>query len=276
MSPTWCVRGFPAAINIFSSSIGKYLKIEVACLLKTLNKQVFKLVKKPDFREKLECDLALIQSKQWIIGIDEVGLGAFAGDMYLGATAINRDLLVLNDGEILKLAPVLSDITDSKEIVFKKRDKIWNALLDVQNITSFLKIKTMAAPVSEINQSLTKAYLRAFDALISAVIKELKVTKDEVSIVFDGSRKIKGSQFEHSCLVKGDRYSLSIGCASIAAKVTRDRYMVALSLEYPGYEFEKNKGYCSNAHVEGLVDKGLTPIHRTQYVNTYFKGRKKS
>ena len=78
--------------------------------------------------------------------------------------------------------------------------------------------------------------------------------------------KIKNYEGEQFPLTHGDALSVSIGCGSIIAKVTRDRMMVKLADEYPGYGFEKHKGYGTKMHIDAIKEYGLCPLHRLSFV----------
>ena len=78
--------------------------------------------------------------------------------------------------------------------------------------------------------------------------------------------KIKNYEGEQFPLTHGDALSVSIGCGSIIAKVTRDRMMVKLADEYPGYGFEKHKGYGTKAHYEAIRNLGISPVHRKSFL----------
>lgn len=78
--------------------------------------------------------------------------------------------------------------------------------------------------------------------------------------------KIDGLSVSQSNIIKGDATSLSIAAASIVAKVTRDRQMLEYAKEYPHYAFEKNKGYGTAAHYEGIREHGICPIHRKSFL----------
>lgn len=84
-------------------------------------------------------------------------------------------------------------------------------------------------------------------------------------VLFDAV-KVDAVEIPQTSLIKGDARSVSIAAASILAKVTRDRMMVEYAKEYPDYAFEKNKGYGTAAHYEGIKKAGMTPIHRRSFL----------
>jgi ribonuclease HII len=87
-------------------------------------------------------------------------------------------------------------------------------------------------------------------------------------VVIDG-RRIRGLGLAHTAIVGGDARCYSIACASIVAKVTRDRVMKALAKRYPSYGWERNVGYSTASHLAGLAAAGVTPHHRRSFVPVY-------
>ena len=102
-----------------------------------------------------------------------------------------------------------------------------------------------------------------------AVAEAEKQLGDAIGHVLVDAVTIEGIGNEQTAIIKGDAKSISIAAASIIAKVTRDRMMVKYAEVYPGYAFEKNKGYGTKAHYEGLGLQGICPIHR----RTFLKGK---
>ena len=84
-------------------------------------------------------------------------------------------------------------------------------------------------------------------------------------VLIDGNREPKNFGYKTKAVVKGDAKSYSVAAASILAKVYRDRLMEEMAVRYPGYGFEKNAGYGTKAHIEGLKKLGITPEHRKSY-----------
>ena len=122
--------------------------------------------------------------------------------------------------------------------------------------------KTIANRIDEIN------ILQAtFEAMRNAV-SGLGVTPDYVLVDGDKSPSL---ETDHETVIKGDSKSMSIAAASILAKVSRDRHIIEMSKIYPGYDFEKHKGYGTKAHYEAIAEYGVCPVHRMSFLKKLFK-----
>ena len=178
-----------------------------------------------------------------IAGVDEVGRGAWAGPLTVGiAVASPRALRRLPKG-----------IRDSKELSAVQREELFAPVSK-----ALLGHATGHATPEECDLlGLTAAQRlatgRAFDAL----------GEMPEAIIVDGP--IDFSQSGAVCVVDGDRLCVLVAAASVLAKVTRDRLMVAAADEHAGYGFERNKGYATFEHRVAVGRLGLTPIHRTTW-----------
>ncbi len=176
-----------------------------------------------------------------VCGVDEAGRGPWAGPVVAAAVILNP-------------ADIPEGLNDSKKLTAKRRE----ALFD--EITARAKVGTGIAEVAEIDEIniLNATYLamrRAIDAL----------PQPPAHALIDGNRLPPDLPCTAETIVKGDGRSLSIAAASIIAKVTRDRIMVALAQQFPGYGWEKNAGYGVPAHQKGLATLGVTPHHRVSF-----------
>ncbi len=113
--------------------------------------------------------------------------------------------------------------------------------------------------------------LNATKEAMADAVSHLSLTPD---ILLIDALTLEGIRIPQIGIVKGDSRSVSIAAASIVAKVTRDRMMVEWAKDYPGYAFEKNKGYGTKAHYEGLDRQGPCAIHRRTFLVKYFESRK--
>ncbi|WP_444931813.1 ribonuclease HII [Microbulbifer sp. SSSA002] len=176
-----------------------------------------------------------------IAGVDEVGRGPLAGDVVAAAV-------------ILDPKKPIAGLADSKKLTEKKREQLFDEICE-----RALSYSIARATVAEIDQlNILQASLLAMHRAVA----QLSVQPEFVLV--DGNKK---PNWDYPCdtVVKGDGRVAAIGAASILAKVTRDREMVALDSEHPGYGLAGHKGYPTKAHMEALQVQGPSPIHRTSF-----------
>ena len=179
-----------------------------------------------------------------VAGVDEAGCGPWAGPVVAAAVILPADL---PDG-------LLTGLDDSKKLSPARRE----ALLDA--LTACADIGIGAASVAEIERD---NILAATYAAMTRALSGLRQTPDTALI--DGNRLPPGLSCGARAVVKGDSLSLSIAAASIVAKVTRDRIMSALGARYPDFGWERNAGYGTRQHRDGLAAAGITRHHRRTY-----------
>ncbi len=176
-----------------------------------------------------------------IAGVDEVGRGPLAGPVT--AAAVVLDPAHIPDG-----------LNDSKKLSPKRRAALFDLLHAVADVSIGW------ASVEEIDQiNIRNAALLA----MRRAVEGLPRRPDHALI--DGNAVPSGLACAATAVIKGDALSVSIAAASIIAKVARDRVMVALAQQYPGYGWEQNAGYPSPAHKAALIDLGVTPHHRRSF-----------
>lgn len=185
-----------------------------------------------------------------VVGVDEAGRGPWAGPVVAGAVIILDKNL---DKELL------SSLDDSKKLSEKKREYLYHKLID-EEVKGKIYIGIGEASCKEIDEM---NILQATFLAMQRAVASLKVPP-QFAIV-DGCCKPNNFPCDIKTVVKGDSKSFSIAAASIIAKVTRDRKMKELALKYPYYSFEKNAGYGTKLHIEGLKQYGITPEHRKSY-----------
>ena len=182
---------------------------------------------------------------EYVCGIDEVGRGPLAGPVVAGAVILpkNCDILYIND---------------SKKLSEKKREELYDIIME-RAVSVGIGYSTPER-IDEINilQATYEAMREAIGKL--AVMPDL-LLNDAVTIPQVSVRQVP--------IIKGDAKSISIGAASIVAKVTRDRLMVQYDEVYPEYGFASNKGYGAQVHVDALRKYGPCPIHRRSFI-THF------
>lgn len=181
----------------------------------------------------------------YICGIDEVGRGPLAGPVVAGAVILPKDCEILY-------------INDSKKLSAAKREQLYDVIME-QAIAVGLG-EASPQRIDEIN------ILQATYEAMREAIKNLGIVPD---ILLNDAVTIPQVEIKQVPIIKGDAKSISIGAASIIAKVTRDRMMVKYDSIYPGYAFAENKGYGSAAHIAALKELGPTPIHRQTFIGHF-------
>ena len=178
---------------------------------------------------------------QYIAGCDEVGRGPMAGPVVCAAVILDPNVLI-------------EGLYDSKALSEKKRVGLYHQIK--QDALSYAVVFISPAMVDEVN-----VYQASKQGMTMAV-KQLKQDADFVLVDAMELTQLKTPQLN---LIKGDQKSASIAAASILAKVERDKYMEEMSVKYPGYGFEKHKGYPTVLHKQKLCDLGPCEIHRKTY-----------
>ena len=177
-----------------------------------------------------------------VAGIDEAGRGPLAGPVVAAAVVLPDDY---EHGML----------NDSKQLSEKGREALYDELVsDSRVIRASASVE--AGEIDRIN------ILRATHLAMRLAFEQLEPRPDLALI--DG-KPVKGFPGEHRALVKGDSLSLSIAAASIIAKVERDRFMLDAASRFPGYGFERHKGYGTAAHLEALRRLGPCPLHRASF-----------
>jgi ribonuclease HII len=177
-----------------------------------------------------------------LAGIDEVGRGPLAGPVVACAVVLPADMRAIRG------------VDDSKKLTGEERERLATRIRE-----RALSVGVGAASVREIDR--INIYHAAVLAMRRA-LGRLRVTPDHVLV--DGN-PIRTLGVEHTAVVGGDACCHSIACASIVAKVTRDRLMRALARRYPAYHWNTNVGYGTPEHHAGLASHGLTPHHRRSF-----------
>ena len=177
-----------------------------------------------------------------VIGVDEVGRGPLAGPLVAAAVAFQEPLMHIGINDSKKLSP------GERELLFERLKK-----LDLRYAVAFISHQ-------QIGQG--NLHLLSLQALENAV-RSLNLTPHMVLV--DGRYPLRCQDLPQRPLVGGDRLCASIAAASIMAKVTRDRLMDQLDIQYPGYNFAHNKGYGTPDHLKALQRLGPSPIHRKNF-----------
>ena len=176
-----------------------------------------------------------------VAGVDEVGRGPLAGPVCAAAVVLNPD-------------QIPEGLNDCKQVTPVKREILFNKLMACADVS------IAEATVAEID---THNILRASHIAMVRAINGLSVPAD--FILIDGNLIPRGLNILSQTIVKGDTRSLSIAAASIVAKVWRDRLMVDLAQQHPGYGWGTNAGYPTPVHKKALLKLGVTPHHRRSF-----------
>nr|WP_294465811.1 ribonuclease HII [uncultured Sellimonas sp.] len=185
------------------------------------------------------------QSYDQICGIDEAGRGPLAGPVVAAAVILPKDCTILY-------------VNDSKKLSAKRREELYDEIMEKAVSVGV----GMASPqrIDEIN------ILQATYEAMREAVEGLSVEPD---LLLNDAVTIPDVLIPQVPIIKGDAKSISIACASIIAKVTRDRLMLEYDKILPEYGFASNKGYGSRDHIEALKQNGPSPIHRKSFI-THF------
>lgn len=180
-----------------------------------------------------------------ICGIDEVGRGPFAGPVVAAAVILPKDCDILY-------------LNDSKKVSPKKRETLYDEIYE----------KALAVGIGMASEKVIDEIniLNATYEAMRTAVSNLSAAPD---LLLNDAVTIPGIEIAQVPIIKGDAQSASIAAASIVAKVTRDRMMEEYDLIYPQYQFSKNKGYGTKAHIEAIKEHGICPLHRRSFVRKY-------
>jgi ribonuclease HII len=188
-----------------------------------------------------------------VIGIDEVGMGCLAGPVVVCAVLFGKKFFK-------KTHKKLHWLRDSKLLSPHQREKFVSELLKEKGL-KFQTARCLPKTIDKIN------IYRAARLAMRRAIKKLQTTHYQLQtiVLVDGKTEIAGLKIPQIAVVKGDRKVFSIACASIIAKVTRDKMMKKYAKKYPNYGFEKHKGYGTKLHQAQLAVLGPCKIHRRSF-----------
>lgn len=194
--------------------------------------------------KEIENNIRLKYNIQLIAGIDEAGRGPLAGPVVVATC-------------IMPVDSKIEKINDSKKLTQKTREELFTKIQ--KEAISYAIGIVDHGEIDKLN------ILEATKKALTKSIQDLKIKPEY--ILTDSLDKINTLNISYASVVKGDQKVYSIACASILAKVTRDRIMEEMSEKYPEYQFEKHKGYGTKAHYDALKEYGLSPIHRKTFIH---------
>ncbi len=182
---------------------------------------------------------------EYIAGIDEVGRGPLAGPVVTCAVILPKDCDILY-------------INDSKQVSEKKREELYDVIME----------KAIAVGIGMVSPQRIDE-INILQATYEAMREAIGKLNPQPTLMLNDAVNIPGITIPQVPIIKGDAKSVSIGAASIVAKVTRDRLMVEYDKMMPEYDFASNKGYGSAKHIEALKKYGPSPIHRASFIGNF-------
>ena len=186
----------------------------------------------------------------YIIGIDEVGVGCIAGPVTACAVAIHRDFYKKPNRHLRWLR-------DSKQISSRQREKFCTELIDNHHMMHALHSSSVTT-IDRVGIS------EAIHQAMSRTLRRLIISKKRF-VLIDGQKRIKKIRSPQQSIIKGDEKIFAIACASIIAKVHRDKLMSRYSKKFPCYGFEQHKGYSTKLHRQRIQDLGPCSLHRKSF-----------
>ncbi|MDF2473555.1 MAG: rnhB [Anaerocolumna sp.] len=235
-------------LEMIDEVLDKYRADERAGVVKLIEKYEKVKAKLQDEKART-AQMKLYENKyneySFICGIDEVGRGPLAGPVVASAVILPKDCSILY-------------INDSKQLSEKKREELFDLIMEQAVAVGVGSIPP--ARIDEIN------ILQATYEAMRQAIGNLKVSPD---LLLNDAVTIPEIKIKQVPIIKGDAKSISIAAASIIAKVTRDRLMIAYDKLFPQYGFAGNKGYGSKEHIEALMRFGPSPIHRRSFIKNF-------
>lgn len=190
---------------------------------------------------------ALSKGYKAICGVDEAGRGPLAGPVCAAAVILPANTFI--DG-----------VNDSKKLSEKKREALFDVIKETA--VSYCIAYASVEEIEGVN------ILNATMLAMKRAVEGLDVKADYAMI--DGN-KMPQLDIDGETIIKGDAKSMSIACASILAKVSRDRLLYEYAKEYPQYQFDKHKGYGTAAHREAILKYGPCPYHRMSFLTKILK-----
>ncbi len=194
-----------------------------------------------DFNNK-EYELKAYQNGYNLIGgIDEVGRGPLVGPVVASCVILPKDF-------------ELEGLTDSKKLSERKREQFYSVIME----------KAISVGIGVIDENKIDE-VNIYEATKLAMYQAIENCKIKPDYILIDAMKLDKLSVPSESIIKGDLKSISISAASVIAKVTRDRMMYELDKEYPMYNFAKNKGYPTKAHVEAIKKYGILKQHRKTF-----------
>lgn len=217
---------------------------------KLIEKYERKLIKENEavleYKKRMKYENYLISKNiRYIAGIDEVGRGPLAGPVYAAAVILDNSIIIPGIKDSKKLSP---KAREKLSVEIKKKSIAYS--IGYANVEEIDSLNILNATKLAMRRAIGGLKIKPQYILIDAL------TLDDINIPQKG-------------IIKGDDLSVSIGAASIIAKVERDKLMDELSLKYPEYMLDKNKGYGTSEHIASIKKYGICKIHRKTFVQNF-------
>ena len=193
-----------------------------------------------------EFDDSYREKYEVVCGCDEAGRGPLAGDVFAAAVVFDKNT-------------VIEGINDSKKLTAKKREKLFDEIIEKAQDFSI-----QCATVAEIED------INILNCAMLAMKRSVEAMKIKPNVCLIDGNKTPDLECDAIAVVKGDAQSQAIAAASILAKVARDRYMLQMAEKYPEWQFEKHKGYGTKLHYQMIDKYGESPIHRPSFLKKYY------
>ena len=197
----------------------------------------------------------LADGADFVIGLDEVGKGSWAGPLVVGAAVLPREVIEADDA-----AERIGGARDSKQLTEKRREAIFDVVAAGCRAWSIGEASHAECDALGMVEAQRLAARRAIDSLA------VTMSVGRAAAVVDGPWDFVGNAVARvETMVKADAQCLSVAAASVLAKVSRDRQMRELSIRHPHWSFESNKGYPCPKHRRGLAEHGPSELHRVSW-----------
>jgi ribonuclease HII len=180
---------------------------------------------------------------KYIVGVDEVGRGAGFSAVVASAVYIPPDAL----------PELIGKANDSKKLSPRKRENLCKLIL-----------RTCDVGIWQVENDVIDD-INIYNATKLAMCEAIRQVKYKDFVLVDGNMKLDDINVDQQCVISGDSISVSIACASIVAKVTRDSLIQSLHPLFPYYGLDKNKGYLTKQHRDAIKEYGITKYHRKSF-----------
>ena len=201
-----------------------------------------------------------LMKKGPVFGTDEAGRGALAGPVIAASVYLTKS----QEEKLISLK-----LRDSKKMTPKSREKLFAAMLDMKILWS-----VSSGSISRIeNDNILMASLWTMGKSVSKLAKKIK--KNPVCVIVDGTERIPELNLPQWTLIQADNLIPAVSAASVIAKVIRDRIMTKYAKKFPIYDFDKNKGYPTQYHMDMVAQNGMCRIHRPYFCKKIINSRGK-